>query len=90
MKIAYKNKKLVDGDSKKTFVLAEIEKSLPNAKKVEIGLRCECGTKMLEIYCNHRDNLHVTNVVEMLKEMEATFSEFGDKVHKHLFNLISK
>lgn len=35
------------------------------------------GKRMLEIYENHRDSMHISNVVKMLKEMEENWQKYS-------------
>ena len=42
----------------------------------EISSIINYGHEMLQIYEQHRSDLHIANVVDMLRKMEAVFSKF--------------
>lgn len=56
---------------------ATFNDGLTRQTKKEIVLAINYGQEMLNIYEANRNNLHVVNVVDMLKKMEEVFSKFS-------------
>lgn len=56
---------------------AEFSKVLCKKDVKDIINELNFGSKMLDIYERNRSNMHITSVVEMLKEMEECFYAYN-------------
>jgi len=80
MRTKRKGNKLLDANIiSPDAVYATFNDDLCSKTKDEIVLFINYGSEMLSIYKQHRDSLHIVNVVEMLKKMEEVFHEFDEK-----------
>lgn len=73
MNYKVKNRKLLNADIiSPEIVYAEFSNELVDGEAERMVNSMNFGHEMLSIYDDFRDNMHVVNVVEMLKRMEDT------------------
>ena len=63
-------------------IYATFSKELTPVAAKELVLNLNYGHDLLMVYKQFRDNLHITNVVEMLKRMDALLREYDYKVYE--------
>ena len=76
MKHKWHQGKLLHGDFKgndERFVMAEFSSELNKADQKTIVATLNHGDDMLKLYKQYRDNLHISNVQEMIEHMEGIY-----------------
>jgi predicted regulator of amino acid metabolism with ACT domain len=69
-----KGRTLLHGDfDSPDIAIAEFSKVIDRKYVKEMVTALNHGDEMLRIYQQHRDNLHITNIVPMLERMESVF-----------------
>lgn len=77
-----KGRSLIHGEiNSPEITLAEFSKELTKDAIQRMVSSMNYGHKILMIYKQHRDNMHITNVVDMLKKIEEEFRKFEDEVY---------
>ena len=56
--------------------LATFSKGISNATKKHYLNTMNYGDEMLMVYRRYRDNMHIENMVEMIREMEKIFQDY--------------
>ena len=63
------------------FIYATFNEGLTEQAKVEIFLTLRCGAQMLDLYKNSREDMNISNVANMLKDMETIFHYFDYEIY---------
>jgi len=75
--VKLKGAKLLNADCiHPDIVIAEFNSDYCKQSRRDIVNELNFGSRMLDIYEQHRDNMHITNVVDMLKLMEDAYSGY--------------
>lgn len=74
MQIKIIGSSILDALSTPTYI-AEFVEDTPKELKKELINSVNFGSQMMAIYGKHRDNMHISNVLEMLKDMESVWNE---------------
>lgn len=59
------------------LVLEFVENEWTNRAKSDFVTDHNFGKQMLDIYGKYRDSMHISNVMEMLKEMEENWGKYS-------------
>lgn len=83
MNVKLKDKKILDVNVK-TFdlIIGEFNKDLVIEKQKEIIETINCGYRFIQLYKFCRDNLHISNVVIMIEEMEKIYSQYDKTMYE--------
>jgi hypothetical protein len=77
MNFKIKNRKLLNGDIiSPEIVYAEFSDQIIDGQAENIVNALNHGHDMLMIYKEMRDNLHISNVVEMLSRLESAYAKW--------------
>lgn len=75
--VKLKDNKLINADFiKPEMVYAEFNEGLSEDCKREIVRAIEYGQKMMYIFESYRNNMHISNVVDMIEKMEKVYEKF--------------
>ncbi|NCU40169.1 hypothetical protein EOL73_00230 [Candidatus Saccharibacteria bacterium] len=75
--VKLKGRKLLNADYiHPDIVIAEFNNDYCKQSRRDIVNELNYGSRMLDIYEQHRDNMYIANVVEMLKLMEDVYSGY--------------
>jgi hypothetical protein len=79
--IRYGDKLLNEDVISPEFVYATLNEKLTEQAKVEIFVTLRCGAQMLDLYRATRDNMHISNIADMLEKMETIHHYFDYEVY---------
>jgi methionine salvage enolase-phosphatase E1 len=74
-----KNKILLQDFESPDIEIATLDDTLLPKHKDHFVNEHNSGVALLEIYEKHRGNMHIENVLEMLKEIEKEYREYDEK-----------
>jgi hypothetical protein len=82
MNYKLKGRTLLHGDvTQPETVIAEFSDKLTRTSAKELVAAMNYGHDLLMLYKQHRDNLHVVNVVTMLQAMESVYKQWDAEVY---------
>lgn len=82
MNFKIKDRKLLNADIiSPEIVYAEFSDALVDGVAEGMVNSMNCGHEMLTIYSDFRDDLHITNVADMLKKMESVYQKWVSETH---------
>lgn len=83
MNFKIKNRKMLNADIiSPEIVYASFSDELVDGVAEGMVNSMNCGHEMLTIYSDFRDDLHITNVADMLKKMEAVYQKWSEEDYR--------
>lgn len=73
-----KNRTLLHGDIVNDVSIAEFSDALAEQSMHRMVNAMNYGDEMLRLYQSHRDNKHITNILQMLEEMEKVYRNWNE------------
>lgn len=79
MKLKLRGNDIVSEDFSETVKIGEFTNNCLDVTKKNIVLHANFGQDFLNIYESYRNNFHIANVCDMLKQMEVIFEEYSSE-----------